>query len=794
MTLTRKSLAFISLTIAFLLACSTLSDLDLSINSQIEINAPTESAINLALTEQAQTEVAIEELEYPPLDVSRIAIRTVDGVAEFYQVNSGERFLPIGVNYVDFYLNGRGEYNDSFMATHIYDPDRVRKAFQVLKSHGYNTVRIFFDTCGYGANCIGNAQSPGLNSGYLDNMVDVMHIAGEEGIYILFTANSVPESGGYWEYFDRQVHQEDVREGFSEYNNSDWLHPAGVEFKRRFWHDLMNGMVERDAPFEVMLGWQLTNEYWLFKNYPPLNLDSGLITPANEQTYDLSVPGEKEQMIADSTLFFMEEIVAIIKSYDPEALTTMGFFAPQYPNPTGIGGDWYVDTAPLIDEAAIDFWDMHAYFDTDLNIQQQTENFGIVGYTAKPVLLGETAAGHALVPSAATALTIGANWLHEACLLGWDGWLYWGFYPWPEDMEGPPWTLLEEDNLLLEALAPNNWPEPCEAPPTFAIASVSYQRPVRYSAQLSNEPARGVVDGTPLIWNSGDYPPQWVEVTLDEGVPVQQVSVITAMWPASQVRFQVSAQLADGKQVVIAHYDRYTAINTLSKFELPQALEDVTAVRVTILQGEAWAALRDMDVISGPAAGSACLAQSGGTSTIYREPSLNAEPIGTIFSGGWVYAHSRYIDDSGDTWFSLPGDGWLHAAGLALSENCETVQNVVSEPFSAIETVKVELRVTVPAGTPGEVFLAGDFGPDTIYPLWDPSGILFKPQGNNVWAYILTLPVGNTINYRYTRNYWDSLERDGTCQDILERAVNITPDLVLVEDTVIQWRDIDDCD
>jgi hypothetical protein len=71
MTLTRKSLAFISLTIAFLLACSTLSDLDLSINSQIEINAPTESAINLALTEQAQTEVAIEELEYPPLEVSR---------------------------------------------------------------------------------------------------------------------------------------------------------------------------------------------------------------------------------------------------------------------------------------------------------------------------------------------------------------------------------------------------------------------------------------------------------------------------------------------------------------------------------------------------------------------------------------------------------------------------------------------------------------------------------------------------------------------------------------------------
>lgn len=48
------------------------------------------------------------------------------------------------------------------------------------------------------------------------------------------------------------------------------------------------------------------------------------------------------------------------------------------------------DTAPLLDTAPIDFWDFHAYADMDIDIFKQAENFGMVGYEDKPVLLGET--------------------------------------------------------------------------------------------------------------------------------------------------------------------------------------------------------------------------------------------------------------------------------------------------------------------------------------------------------------------------------------------------------------------
>jgi hypothetical protein len=157
----------------------------------------------------------------------------------------------------------------------------------------------------------------------------------------------------------------------------------------------------------------LTNEYWLWKNNPPLSLDSGLVTISNGETYDMADPEQKRQMVTDGTLFFMETIVPIIKEHDPDALTTMGFFAPQFPNQTGIGGDWYVDTAPLMDTAPIDFWDFHAYADMDIDIFKQAENFGMVGYEEKPVLLGETGMGHAFVPSAQSAATIMAHGLPD---------------------------------------------------------------------------------------------------------------------------------------------------------------------------------------------------------------------------------------------------------------------------------------------------------------------------------------------------------------------------------------------
>ncbi len=724
-----------------------------------------------------------------PLEVPRIAIRTVGGAAEFYQTATGAAFVPRGVNYVDFYRSERGGYEDRVMNTAAYNPDRVREAFRRLAGLGYNTVRIFFDTCGSGPNCIGNSRAPGLNPEYLDNMVDLMHIAGQEGIYIIFTANSVPEEGQYWSYFDDQIYNQDPRFGFEDYRNSDWMHPAGIEIKRRFWRDLMGGLAGRGAPFSVVLGWQLTNELWLFQLAPPLSLEEGQVATANGQTYDMASPDQKRQMVVDGVLYYIDEMVAIIKEFDPEALTTVGFFAPQFPNPTGIGGDWYVDTAPLLAaDPPVDFWDFHAYYDTDLSIEQQAENFGMLGYQEKPVIMGETGSGQAYFPSAYTGLTVGVNWIAESCAVGFDGWLNWGYYPWPDDLAGKPWALLDQEGLLLHAMAPINQPDACVVPELEA-ANVALGRPVRFSKQLGGEPAAAVVDAQSSNWSAGDYPPQWIEIELAGPTAVQRVGMTVSQWPPGSTRHQVWATTAGGAELLVADFVGFTTVDMALTYDLPVPLEDVTAVRVLTLESPSWVGWGEVEVISAPpAARSPCIGTAANGADLFRWPGQDQPKVAGLSVGQRAYLDGTLTDESGKQWLRLGAGLWSEAARLTLEGSCEP-DALTAPPLP--RTSPVTFRAEVPLHTQGEVFIAGEF-PGTAIPAWIPYTILLQPEAG-VQSVTVELPVGSVVQYLYTRGSWESIERPLSCGETEPRSFTVGDNPMVIEDQVEKWRDLDGC-
>jgi hypothetical protein len=723
---------------------------------------------------------------HPP---SRIAIRQDHGVAKFTLQEGGEPFVPRGVNYVDFYPTERGGYEDRVMATNTYDPERVRTAFERLAAFDYNTVRIFLDTCGSGPYCIGNPGGKGLNPGYLDNMVDVMRIAAEAGLYIIFTANSVPEEGGYWSYFDDQIYHADVRPGFESYQNADWLHPAGIEIKRRFWQDLMDGMVARSAPFETVLGWELTNELWLWKHAPPLSLDQGHITISNEQTYDMADPDQKRQMVVDGILYYFDQIVPIIKNADPDALTTVGFFAPQFPNPTGIGGDWYVDTAPLVEaENPIDFWDFHAYYDTDLGIAGQAENFGMIGHEEKPVVMGETGSGQAFLPSAYTGLTVGVRWIADSCDVGFDGWLNWGYYPWPADLDGKPWTLLDQDGLLLRELSPGIHPDPCQVPALDA-ADVALDRTVRNSGQTGNEPASAAVDGSEKPWSAGDYPPQWIEIDLARPTTIQRVGMSVSQWPPGVTHHQVWALRGLEPEVLIADFNGFTTVDMTLAYDLPVALEGVTAIRVNTLDGPSWAGWREVEVISSPVSQEqACLARLPAPATVLRWPGPGEPVQATLGRGVIAYIDGRRVADDGSIWRRMGGGGWLREDALTLSGDCSSEMDS-AEPLP--RTVPVTFQVGVPDGTSGDVFMTGSF-PGTDLPSWIPWMILLQRSGAT-YSVTIDLPVGSQVEYTYTRGSWETSERAETCGDLQPRTLIISDQPMATSDQVAAWRDAAGC-
>ena len=92
----------------------------------------------------------------------------------------------------------------------------------------------------------------------------------------------------------------------------------GFEVHRRYWRDLMESIVvERSAPTEVLLGWQLFNEHWFFGDKPPFTLTEGLIElPFGD--YDLSSAGERRQMGIDATLHMTNELVPIVRPMIPK--------------------------------------------------------------------------------------------------------------------------------------------------------------------------------------------------------------------------------------------------------------------------------------------------------------------------------------------------------------------------------------------------------------------------------------------------------------------------------------------
>ena len=439
-----------------------------------------------------------------------------------------------------------------------------------------------------------------------------------------------------------------------------------------------------------------------------------------------------------------------------------------------------------MDSAPIDSWDFHAYFDNDLSIEEMAKNFGMLGYQEKPVLLGETGAGPEFMPSATSALTVGVEWVAESCGVGFDGWLWWGYYPWPEAVAGPPWSALEDDELILKGLAPVNHPDPCVIP-ELEISNVAYQQPVRASRSLSESPPQNAVDGGFLEWNAGDYPPQWLEVELEEPTTIQRVGMNTAQWPPGVTNHRVYARLADGRLVLLGQMEAFTTVDMVLEVNLPKPLDDVVGVRIETSKNSSWVAWREIEVVSSLSSETkACLATTASQTNLYADPDDQAVVLGSLPAGQTIYLNGRYVTPEGAAWLSTGGDTWLSESSVNLPENC-----ILDPGTPRPRLVPVIFRVTVPEGTSGEVFMAGEFD-GTELPVYLPWTILLTPAGANTYEVTVPLPVGFEVKYLFTRGGWETIQRPASCGETVPKSFVVGDEAsILIEDEVVKWQDLD---
>jgi hypothetical protein len=528
-----------------------------------------------------------------------IQVRVVDGLGEFYDVRTGETFYPRGVNYIKIVDTGEGYLENRVFDVGGYDHDRFAADMEALASRGYNTVRLFIDTCSSDYGCITDPQTGRLNSTYLENLADAMSAAKEAGIFLLLTSNDLPTKGVYWSMSNRQA---DSDSHFAGYRNAHILTQAGRESAVTYWTDLMTGLLEQRAQFDAVLGWSLFNEQWLFGDQPPLNMNEGILETGNGLSYDLSDPDQKRAMVAENLLLYITEVGAVIREYDPTALVTVGFFAPQFPNETVIGGTWYVDTAALIERGApLDFYDFHAYPGDDLTMAQLAENFGMVGHEEIPTVLGEYGAfehRYATIMAAARAVT---QWAAEACEQGWDGWLYWSYFDLPSALGDHTWGLVEDDNYLLDLFAPVNQPDIC-TPVEVPTANIAFGKPVSASSTLPEGPGTYAVDESlDTSWQSGRDAPGWVKIDLEAAYQIEEIRLLVGQWPEGATIHRIYFRQAGttdtrGNWQLFHEFSQPTTDLDWLVFSPEDPIENIQFIMVETISSPSWVSWREIEV------------------------------------------------------------------------------------------------------------------------------------------------------------------------------------------------------
>ena len=539
------------------------------------------STVDVPVTTQAPTTQPTVTLQ--PQMEHRIGIRQVSGMGQFYDKQTNERFIPRGANYV--FVPMGNTLTNLLLREGVYDPDRTREDFALLAGLGYNTVRVFLDHCNQGTGCIGDDDNTGLNPDYLDNIADMMSAGKETGIFILFTSNDLPDQGGYAEEANRGSGA-----AFAGYRNSYYLRPQAITATRRYWSDLLTGLVERNAAFDSVLGWQLLNEQWMFRDQPPLSLTSGTVETTTG-SYNMSEPDQKTQMVSDGIVYYIAQMKEEILSHDATALVTMGFFAPEIAAP-----DWYVETASLLERSDLDFFDFHAYPGV-FGFQEHAEHFGMIGYDAKPILLGEYGAFRHIyseIDPAARALT---NWVAESCQHGFDGWLYWTYYPADPNVSDRTWGLVDGDNYLLNLFAPANQPDPCVAV-EIPTDNLAYNKPATASRSLTDEPPANAVDDDPSTqWGAGEGPVQWIEIDLQGTFRITEVRLLVAQYPSGNTIHRVQVRSSSGDAFQKVHeFNDVTNNDDWLIFQPDTPLEDVAQIRIQTLASPSWVAWKDIQV------------------------------------------------------------------------------------------------------------------------------------------------------------------------------------------------------
>jgi hypothetical protein len=527
----------------------------------------------------------------PVVAEHRIGIRAGAAGMEFYDRITVEHFVPRGVNYNRWVFRDSPTAGrilvDAIFNTEFGDMAAAAADLEQIASLGFNAVRVWRNACwGNVGGCIGDPRG-GLSDEYMDNLVEFLRQAKELGLYVIFTDDWVPDDGGY-----SQTMQRGCCMTFDGYNNA-YLTGHGIAAERAYLQDFIRGLIERGAPLDAILAYELRNEAFYEANLPPFSLSAGTVTAANGTTYDLASQGDRQRLMEEGWLHWSDQLRAAILEVDPTALVTMGFFVQHGPNPVRQGDARTVYLDRMVRESNLDFLDLHAYPGYDLNLRQHVENFALIGEGNRLLVLGEFGADKNNYTQADRAAAALQAWQAESCNYGFDGWFMWNWSIFDF------WTPMEDAGQVGAALSPGQNPDPCVA--GGAGINLALFRPVRASHSEGPDyaPERAVDGSLGTWWSAGDGPPQWIEIDLEDPASISRV-VLQPGWVSAtgpqRVRVLVRGPGTGGADILFHEFQLSVQSNTAVEYVAPQPATEIRWVRFETVAANGWVIWHEFEV------------------------------------------------------------------------------------------------------------------------------------------------------------------------------------------------------
>ncbi len=522
----------------------------------------------------------------------RIATHRIYGIAGFYDQQTSQSFVSRGVNYF-ILVPVSDHYENRLFGVGVYDHNRTLRDFTALSKAGYNTLRIILDGCTSGDGCIGLENGQGLNPAYLDNIVDLMKLAKETSMFLLLASENLPELGGYSANASQGSDQ-----AFAPGRNAEYLTNSGIQAAQQYWTEILTGLIARDAPFDIVIGWELQGEQYYMFDQPPFSLEQGKVTSANGKTYDMSDSAQKHALAVDGIRYYIDQVKGTILTHDPTALVTMGFFAPDEPNPWREEDERYVDTASLLEDSNLDFYDFHAYPGAGLSMEELAQNFGLGGHVSRPVLMGESGAYTWTYPEISEGAIAVQDWIAASCSHGFSGWLYYGYYPVPAGLWDATWGFVDEKNTILKALSPNTQPDACTTS-VLPGRNLALGKPVSVSAALPDQSPQMAVDGDfNTQWSAGAFPTQWIEVDLGAAYTVGEIRLTVGQWPAGDVLHQLWVGPSQDNMQRVYEFSGHVYDYDMLNFVPDKPLNGIRFVRIVTTESPSWVSWREIEVLA----------------------------------------------------------------------------------------------------------------------------------------------------------------------------------------------------